>query len=189
MLPADLVCAPPNAIYLDSNARLELNGHALDGCDVQATGFETDTRKLFVHGPGEIRNAGVRLHRGLLRISDVVIVDATGDGIRGGTASKVRADGVTVTGSEGSGITATKVDARDVTSTDNGVTGIRGSGGVNGRNLLVSGNLEGISSAAGKITLRYSEVTGNDYVGVRTTTCATSLNSNGSGSWGVCSSD
>ena len=223
VLPADLVCAPPNAIYLDSNARLELNGHVLDGCDVQATGFETDTRKISVRGPGEIRNAGVRLQRGALRISDVVIVDATGDGIRGGTDSKVRADGVTVTGSEGSGISATKVDARDVTSTDNGVTGIRGSGGVSGRNLLVSGNLEGISSAAGKTTLRYSEVTGNDYIGVigfklavigstvtgnnptaypfaadvvstiapkvRTTTCGTSLNSNGSSSWGVCSGD
>jgi hypothetical protein len=171
VLPADLVCAPPGAIYLDNNARLELNGHVLDGCTVTATGLESDTRKITVRGPGEIRNAGVRINNGALRISDVDIVDAPGDGIRGGDESKVRADNVSITGSRDSGIWADKVDARDVTSSDNGVggglgIGIRGHGGVSARNVVVSGNLEGISSSAGKTTVRYSEVTGNDASGV-----------------------
>jgi hypothetical protein len=228
VLPADLVCAPPSTILLENNARLELNGHVLDGCHVRATGFDTESRKITVRGPGEIRNASVILNNGLLRISDVVIVDAVGDGIRGGTDSKIRADNVTVTGSEGHGIYATKVDARDVTSTDNGTgglgVGIRGHGGVSGRNLVVSGNDEGVSSSAGKTTIRYSEVTGNEGIGViafkltvigstltgnnpsaapfaadlvsavapkvKTTTCGTSLQSNGGETpWGVCSDD
>jgi hypothetical protein len=223
VLPADLVCAPPSAIFLENNARLELNGHVLDGCEVRATGLSSDTRKISVRGPGEIRNAAVNINKGALRISDVVIVDAPDDAIRGGDDSKIRADNVSITGSLGSGIWATKVDARDVTSVGGLGTGIRGHGGVSARNVLVSGNSDGISSSAGKTTVRNSEVTGNEGIGViayklsvigstvtgnnpsaspfaadivssvapkvRTTTCETSLNSNGQSSWGVCSGD
>lgn len=228
VLPADLVCAPPNAVYLANGATLDLNGHVLDGCSVVATGFTTDTRRIGVRGPGEIRNAGVRLGAGSVRVSDVDIYDAPDDAIRGFNGSTVRVANVTITGSGGFGINATRVAARNVTSNGNGVNelgiGIFGGGGVIGRDLTVTDNNgEGVFAFDGRTTLRDSEVTGNAYSGVfgfrvsmiRSTvtgnntsgspntfdlvssypprvtdsTCGTSQNSNGQGTWGVCSGD
>jgi hypothetical protein len=172
VLTTDLVCSPPNAVYLGNAASLYLNGHVLDGCGVSATGFETDSRRIAVRGPGEIHHAGIRLNRGSLRVRDVAIHDAPGDGIVGGEGSIIRATDVTVTSSARNGIWATKVIARSVTVSGSGTAGflgygIVGQGGVDGHDVTSTDNLnDGVFTAAGKLTLRNSAVTGNAYDGV-----------------------
>jgi hypothetical protein len=172
VLTTDLVCSPPNAIYLGNAATLALNGHVLDGCEVFATGFATDARRIAVRGPGEIRHGGIRLNRGSLRVRDVAIHDAPDDGIVGGDGAIVRATDVTVTDSARNGIWATKVIARSVTVSGSGSAGflgygIVGLGGVDGRDVTVTDNLnDGVFTAAGKLTLHNAQVTGNGYDGV-----------------------
>jgi hypothetical protein len=87
--------------------------------------------------------------------------------------STLRLRDVSVTGSGLDGIRATKVAARDVTSSGNGVGafpgvigwGIIGWSRVSGRSLVVrDNNAEGVFST-GKITLRDSQVTGNQWGG------------------------
>jgi hypothetical protein len=171
MLTSDLVCSPPNAIYLGNAATLALNGHVLDGCEVRATGFEGDTRRIAVRGPGEIRHGGVHLDSGSLRIRDVAIHDAPRDGIRGRDRSTVRADNVTVTGSVDNGIWAAKVVARRVTVSGSGTGGplgygIVGDARVDGHDVTVTNNLNDGIFTFGKLALRDAEVIGNGYDGV-----------------------
>lgn len=175
VLQADLVCSSSVAgVFLESGATLEMNGHVLDGCSVGGAGLSPV--RIRVLGPGVIRNAGIYVRSGTLRVRDVDIQDAPSVGILGSGDSQdgpssLSLQNVTVTGSRFDGIRATKVVARDVTSSGNGVGdfgwGIIGSGGVKGRNLIVSDNgAEGVSASSGKVTLRDSQVTGNASCGV-----------------------
>ena len=174
VLQADLVCSSSVAgVFLESGATLEMNGHVLDGCFVGGAGLSPV--RIRVLGPGVIRNAGIAIRSGTLRVRDVDIQDSPSVGILGSGDSQdgpssVSLLDVTVTGSRLDGIRATKVNARDVTSSGNGVGdlgwGIIGWGGVKGRNLIVSDNsAEGVFSNV-RVTLRDAQVTGNALGGV-----------------------
>lgn len=172
VLVADLTCSPPNALYLGDRTRLDLNGHVLDGCYLFATGFEGDVRRISVRGPGEIRNAGIHLSEGSVRVSDVAIHDAPDYGIRGDNGSTIRVSNVTITNSGRGGIWGTRVIARTLTVTGSGHSGTPGSGivgfgGVNGRYMTVADNLgDGVYAAAGNTVVRKSQITGNAGNGV-----------------------
>jgi hypothetical protein len=179
VLGADLVCSPPRVgIHLENGAALHLNGHVLDGCTVAAASpSQTAPQRITVYGPGTIRNAGISLRAGRLRVRDVVIENAPtwaiiGSGDSADGPSSVAAVDVTVTGSGFAGIQATKVIARGVTSTGNGTVGPPGQGiiawaGLKGRNVTVTDNAaEGIFVSWGPLRVRGAVVTGNAGSGV-----------------------
>lgn len=170
VVQADLVCAPGEGLALENGATLDLNGHTLDGCDVNGIAGATERIRISVRGPGQIRNAGIGFSAGTLRVRDVVVQDAPGRGISGasgvnGGPSTLQLNGVTVTGSAGAGIEATRVFARDVTVSGGGEQGIVGWRSVSGSNVVLTGNQEGVFSAV-DIRLRDSQVTGNTTFGV-----------------------
>lgn len=174
----DLVCSPPAVgIYLESGARVLLNGHVLDGCTISpASPSQTDRQRLQVRGPGEIRNAGIHLRAGTLKVYDVTITDSPSFGIIGSGDSAdgpslVRARNVTVTGSGFDGVRATRVRARDLTTNGNGTlspgSGIFAPGGVSGRRIISDDNaVHGVAGFAGKVRLSAAEATGNGCAGV-----------------------
>lgn len=179
VLQADLTC-PANTVgvFLDDHATLDLNGHALDGCTVDAAGpSHTELRRIAVRGPGVIRNAsyGITLRTGTVRVTDVDIENSTyygiiGSGDSGDGPSTARLKRVSVSGSGFAGIQATKVIATDVTATGNGTVlglpAIVGWGGVVGRRLTVNGNASGVYAADGRTNIVDSQITGNASIGV-----------------------
>lgn len=177
VLQADLVCPPPAGdeaipvgVALEDGARLDLNGHTLDGCSIQGTGFATEPLKIGVRGPGEVHNAGIDIGAGTLRVRDVVIVDPPNWGILGlnglnGGPSTLKLKDVTITGATGVGVEATRVIAKDLSVSGSGSHGIVGWESVNATRAVVTGSTEGIFSAE-SIRLRDSEVTGNTSFGV-----------------------
>lgn len=173
VLQTDLTCAPPAVgVYLDNGATLDLNGHVLDGCAVAgSTGSPTQPQRMTVLGPGEIRNAGIYLLAGTLRVAGLTVSDAPQDGIHGGsdmqTRSTVRLKDVVVTGSGNFAIHATRVVAKGVTATGSGSVAIVGWNGVSARDATVSGNSSGIFAAAGHVRVTDSQVTGNQSIGVQ----------------------
>jgi hypothetical protein len=186
VLQADLSCAPVTiGVYLENGAKLDLNGHTLDGCAVGRAGVSPVRMK--VYGPGTIKHAGVVLQGGKLIISDVTIQDAPSWSIYGdrdvfNPPSFVKAKRVTITGNATfSHIRATKVSAQDVSVdggasvgieagsfsgkrvqvTNNGANGIESSGGpLRASDLTVTGNACG-GIAGLKVTVRDGTITGN----------------------------
>lgn len=174
----DLVCDPPMVgVQLESGAKLFLNGKLLDGCSVSvASPSPTERQRIKVFGPGEIRNAGIHLRAGTLRVNDVVITDAplygiVGSGDAGDGPSKVNLSNVTITGSAFRGVSATNVRVRNVTANNNGVTltgsGIWAPGGLRGRGLIATGNSNaGAMAVSGRVKLREAQLTDNGCIGI-----------------------
>jgi hypothetical protein len=171
VLQADLICVPAGlGVALKNGAKLDLNGHTLDGCSILGSGLPSEPLRLSVRGPGEIHNAGISFSAGTLRVRDVVIQDPPSGGIQGrnginGGPSTLKLDDVTVTGSTGVGIEASRVIARHVNVSGFDEQGIIGWQSVSASHAVVTGNLEGVYSAA-NVRLRDSQVTGNTSLGV-----------------------
>lgn len=178
VVQTDLACAPGAVgVFLENGATLDLNGHVLDGCGVsQASGTPSNSLRINVRGPGEIRNAGAGIYlAGSLRAANLIIRDASDYGVYGGNGadahSTLRLKDVQITGCGSFAVHGSRVVARRVTATGNGTTpglpAIVGWNGVVGRELTVSGNTSGIFSAAGTTRINDSQITDNQTIGVQ----------------------
>lgn len=171
VLQADLSCPPVTVgIYLENGAKLDMNGHTLDGCAVGRAGLSP--ARIKVYGPGTIKNAGVDLRGGKLIISDVTIQDAPSWSIYGdrdvfNPPSFVKAKRVTITGNAAnSHIRATKVSAQDLSVDGGAFIGIE-AGSFTGRRVQVTNNaISGIESSGGALRARDLTATGNGCGGV-----------------------
>jgi hypothetical protein len=171
VLQADLSCSPTTpGILLENGAKLDMNGHTLDGCGISRGGVSP--ARIKVYGPGTIKNAGVELRGGKLIISDVTIQDAPYWSIYGdrdvfNPPSFVKAKRVTITGNAAnSHIRATKVSAQDVSVDGGASVGIE-AGSFSGRRVQVTNNgANGIESPGGALRASDLTVTGNACGGV-----------------------
>lgn len=171
VLQADLSCAPVTiGVHLENGAKLDLNGHTLDGCAVGRAGVSPV--RMRVYGPGTIKNAGVDLGAGKLIIADVTIQDAPSWSIFGyrdvfNPPSFVKAKRVTITGNAAnSHIRATKVSAQDLSVDGGAFIGIE-AGSFTGKRVQVTNNaISGIDSSGGALRASDLTVTGNGCGGV-----------------------
>jgi hypothetical protein len=157
----DLTCAPAGVgVVLEHGAKLDLNGHTLDGCSIAAS---DEQARISVRGPGTVIGGGISIRAGVPRVQDVFIDAPPTFGICGNTGA-------------GEGPSTLKLP--DVTVDDSGLAGIWAPR-VIGLNVNVTGGgVRGFGVARSAVILIASIVTGNDANGVAEVV-----------PWGVCAND